>query len=521
MSELGAKLNVDASTIDSSVSMARYGIDSLSAVELTHTIETNLGFPLRLNDLLHNYSLDQLSEWIEAQRLHDRIGRFTTIAPVSRASSLPASFDQEQLWILQQLDPESPCFNIAVAFRLAGELDIEALEDSFRDIVLRHESLRTTFQFAGDGLRQIIHPAEAFVPHLKETAVFLKERAEQDALTQMIAEVARPFDLTKGPLLRASLYNFGPNEHGLFIVLHHIISDGWSVGIVLDELARLYTSHVTREVPALAELPIQFADFAHCQRLESEDSSKWLPFWSERLRGHKFSLSLPLDFARPKSSSRRGARRSMTLEQPVYQAVKEVSQQRGVTVFITFLAAFKALLYYYCNQDDIAIITPIANRELTETAGIVGCLRSFLVIRTSLQGKRPFGELVRSVESSWLEAYAHRQAPLGKLIENLQIKRPRNNAPLFPVMFAFQSFPAEAPKLKGLRSSVVDIPLQVSSRDLSFYVDAYDQGMVCAVEYDTELFKGETISDMFETFNGILRRATDNWDLPLSEILNG
>jgi len=347
-------------------------------------------------------------------------------------------------------------------------------------------------------------------------------RGEQ-TLARIVDEARRPFDFRKGPLLRVSLFRMGEQEHALLLVIHHIISDGWSVGIILNELSTFYNSYMTQTVPALPELPVQFADFAHWQRelLESGESSDWLPHWSERLRGCRFSLSLPLDFLRPKSSSRRGARRSMALEKSLYESLKEMSHRQSVTLFVTLLAAFKALLYYYCNQEDIVIITPIANRELIETIGIVGCLRNLLILRTSLQGNLQFKDLIQRVESVWLDAYAHRHVPLGKIIENLQPKKPKNNAPLFPAMFAFQSFPAEAPNLEGLSSFIVEVPLEMSNRDLTLYVDAYGEDLVCAFEYDAELFRAETIADMLETFNRILKNIARFPDQPLSSIGSG
>ena len=519
VSELAAKLSMDSSEVDPHQSIARYGVDSLVAVELKHSIETNLKVALPLDDLLRNYSIDQLAEQIKAQPTASS----STISPVSRAKAPMASFDQQQFWMLEQMEPGRPYFNIAVAFRFLGPIDIEALERSFAQIIARHESLRTTFDFADDRLHQIIHASEAFALHKEDAPMRPENERDGQTLARMVDEARRPFDFRKGPLLRVSLFRTGEQEHALLLVIHHIISDGWSVGIILNELSIFYNSYLAQSVPALPELPVQFADFAHWQteRLESEGSSDWLPYWSEHLRGCKFSLSLPLDFPRPKSSSRRGARRSITLEKSLYESLKETSNQQGVTLFVTLLAAFKSLLYYYCNQEDIVVITPIANRELIETKGIIGCLRNLLILRTNLQSKLQFKDLIQRVENVWLDAYAHRHVPLGKLVESLQLKKPRNNAPLFPAMFAFQSFPAEAPNLEGLSSFIVEVPLEISNRDLALYVDAYGEDLVCTFEYDAELFKAETIDDMLETFNRILRNVARFPDQPLSNIGSG
>ncbi len=518
VSELAAKLGVDSSELDPHQSIARYGIDSLMAVEFKHSIETNLKAALPINDLLHNYSIDQLAEQIKPQPSASS----DTILPVSRAEAPLASFDQQQFWMLEQLEPGRPYFNIAVAFRFLGPINIEALEHSFAQIIQRHESLRTTFDFADDRLLQIINSSATFALNKEDVSALPESERDAQTLARMIEEARRPFDLRKGPLMRASLFKLGEQEHALLLGIHHIVSDGWSVGILLNELSTFYNSYLARTAPDLPALPVQFADFAHWQRarLESEESFDWLKYWGEQLRGCKFSLSLPSDFPRPKSSSRRGARQSITLERSLYESLKDVSHQQGVTLFVTLLAAFKALLYYYSNQEDIVVIAPIANRELIETTGIVGCLRNLLILRTNVQGKRQFRDLVQNVENVWLDAYAHRHVPLGKLIESLQPKRPKNNAPLFPAMFAFQSFPAEAPNLQGMSSFVVEVPLEISNRDLTLYVDTYRDDLVCTFEYDAELFRAETIGEMQKTFNQILKNAARSPGQSLSNIAN-
>lgn len=517
VSELAAKLHLDSSDLDPRQSLARYGIDSLSAVELKHSIEAGLGVALPIDDLLHNYSIDRLAQLINAQPAASS----GTISPVSRTEAPTASFDQQQFWMLDQKEPGRPYFHIAVGFRFLGPLNIDAFTHSVAQVIQRHESLRTTFNFQADRLHQIISPSATFVLHKEDVPGSPDNPRDERTLARMVDEARRPFDFRKGPLMRFSLFRTGEQEHVFLLVIHHIISDGWSVGIILDELSTFYNSNLARTAPALRELPVQFADFAHWQRarLESQESSDWLEYWRTQLRRCKFSLSLPLDRPRPQAPSGRGGRRSIALEKAVYDSLNEMSRRQGVTLFVTFLAAFKALLYYYCNQEDIAVITPVANRELSETTGIVGCLRNLLVLRTKLDGALRFEELVKRVESTWLGAYAHRYMPLGTLVESLQLRKPRNNAPLFPVMFAFQSFPAEAPNLDGLGSSIVEVPLEISNRDLTLYVDAYGQQLVCTLEYDADLFRGETIRDMLATFNRMLKTAACFPDRPLVGIV--
>lgn len=520
VSEIASKLNVDSYEVNPHQSIAQYGIDSLGAVELKHVIETSLGVGLPIDDLLHNYSIDELAEQIKAQPLPDRASAPFIIHAISRSGSMRASFDQQQFWMLDQMEPGRPYFNIAVAFRFLGPISVEALEHSLAQIIQRHESLRTTFDFADDRLYQVIDSSEAFAMYKEDLSALPENGSAKQTLTRLVDESRRPFDLRKGPLVRASLFKMAEQEHALLLVMHHIISDGWSVGIILNEISKYYNSYVTQTDSVLPSLPVQFADFAQWQieRLESTESSDWLLYWSEHLRGCKFSLPLPLDFPRPNFSSRRGARQSIALEKALVESLKEMSQQQGVTLFVSLLAAFKAFLYFYCNHEDIAVIAPIANRELIETTNMVGCLRNILILRTSVQGKLQFKDLVQRIETVWQNAYAHRQIPLGKIVESLQLKKPKNNAPLFPAMFAFQSFPAEAPNLEGLNSSVIEVPLDISNRDLTLYVDAYGEDLVCTFEYDTELFMAETVADMLKTFNRILKSVTHLPDQSLSNI---
>ena len=513
---IAAKLGVEAAELDPNHSIARYGVDSLLGVELRHEIETGLGVALPVDSLLHDYSVDQLAEQIEAQ---DPVSS-STISSVARTEAPPASWDQEQFWLGEEIEPGHCYFNIAVAFRLFGVIKIELLEQSFARIVRRHESLRTTFEFTGDRLHQIINQSEAFALSREEALVSPENWSDGHTLARMVDEARRPFDLRRGPLLRVSLFRTGEQEYALLVVVHHIVADGWSVGIILKELSTIYNALLTQKMPTLPELPVQFGDFAQWQRdlLESDESPDWLRYWSENLRGYRFSLSLPLDFPRPKSQSHRGGRRSIALEKSLHESLQELSRHQGVTLFLTLLSAFKSLLYYYCNQEDLVVITPIANRERIETVGVVGCLRNLLILRTGIQGTLKFTELLQRVKTVWLDAYAHRQVPLGKLIESLQPKRPRNNAPLFSVMFAFQSFPVEPPSLHGLRSSTLDIPLEISNRDLTMYVDSYGDNLICTLEYDTEILRDGTIADMLETFNLILKNVARVPDQLLSHI---
>ena len=417
----------------------------------------------------------------------------------------PVSFAQQRLWFLEQLVPGNPFYNVPTAVRLTGPLDLAALEQTFNEIVRRHEALRTTFRML-DG-----QPVQAIAPQLSLPlpVVDLQLPAtEQEAAVErlMTEEVQQPFNLAQGPLLRVHLLQLGLLEHILLLTMHHIVSDGWSIGVLLRELGTLYAAFATGKPSPLAELPIQYADFAHWQRqwLQGEVLATQLAYWQQQLEGATPSLTLPTDRPRPTQPTFRGARQPLILPQKLANAIAALSEQEGVTLFMTLLAAFQTLLYRYTGQEDISIGSPVANRNRSEIEGLVGFFVNILVLRTDLSGNPTFRELLGRVREVALGAYAHQDLPFEKLVEELQPERDLNRNPLFQIVFALQNTPIETLELPGLKLSPLNLEPGTARFDLEFQLVECLDTLGVVVVYSTDLFEPSTIAQMLEHFQALL-----------------
>ena len=364
----------------------------------------------------------------------------------------PTSFAQQRLWFLHQWEPETPLYNIPRSFRLTGWLDIAALEQSVNELVRRHESLRTFFSVVDDQPRQVITPSLTVMLPVMDLSSIPDGERESETLRLATEEARRPFDLSRGPLLRGTLLRLAEQEHVLLLTLHHIISDGWSMGVLFRELSALYDAFSTGKPSPLAELPLQYPDFAVWQRewLQGEVLEGQLSYWKNQLADAPAVLELPTDRPRPPVQSYRGARQSMVLSGELNEALKTLSRQQGVTLFMTLLAAFQTLLHRYTQHDDIIVGSPIAGRNRTEIEGLIGFFVNTLVLRTDLSADPSFRQLLGRVRKAALDAYAHQDLPFEKLVEELHPQRNFSHSPLFQVMFAFQNVPMTELRLTGL-----------------------------------------------------------------------
>jgi UDP:flavonoid glycosyltransferase YjiC (YdhE family) len=312
---------------------------------------------------------------------------FPALVRVERGHDIPASFAQERLWFFDQLAPGNPAYNMPLSLRLKGPLDVQALRRGLTELVMRHESLRTTFETSAEGLVQKIAPAPAVDFDLLDLEILPEQQRESEALKMAQTEAAQPFDLGRGPLLRTRLLKLGPRDHVLLLTVHHIVSDGWSVSILTRELASMYDAYVKGEAPCLPELSVQYADFAVWQRalLGSPALEAQLEYWRRQLQGVE-TLDLPTDRPRPKDFTARGGRIALRLENGLLGQLRKLCRQEGATLFMALLAAFQLLLAKYSGQHDIAVGTAIANRTRNELEGIVGCFINSLVLRTGLAG---------------------------------------------------------------------------------------------------------------------------------------
>jgi amino acid adenylation domain-containing protein len=441
------------------------------------------------------------------------------ISPTDKTISVPLSFAQERLWILDQLEPGSSAYNIPLAVHLSGRLNVSSLQQSIGEIFRRHEVLRTTFSTEHDRPVQRIAPVTAFTLPEIDLSAMPKEQREARAQQLASEEAPRPFDLVSGPLMRATLLLLNPEEHVLLVTMHHIASDGWSMGILYQELSVLYEAFLTGNPSPLPEPPIQYADFAVWQKewLQGENLEKQLAFWKEQLRDLS-PLELPTDHPRPLVQTFHGAVHSVQLSRDLSESLQSLSRREGVTLFMTVLAAFQVLLHRYTGQDDIVVGTPIANRNREEIEGLIGFFVNTLVMRTDTSGNPPFRELLKRVRRVSLDAYAHQDLPFEKLVMELRPERDLSLNPLFQVMFALQNAPVSNLELPGLTLSHMGIETTRTRFDLEVHLWEAEEGLRAAFVYNTDLFDPDTIKRMAGHYQRILEGIVDNPDRRLSEL---
>ena len=433
----------------------------------------------------------------------------------------PLSFAQQRLWFLRQLEPDSSAYNQSTPIRLCGPLDIAALTKALDAIVERHESLRTNFVMSDDVPTQVINnPRSVNVPLVNLSE--LPETARESELQRGIEGITRrPFDLSRDLMLRACLLKLSTVEHVLILVTHHIASDGWSNGILWQELAALYGAYLRGEANPLPELPIQYADYAEWQRqwLQGEVLQRQLSYWKEQLSGVPI-LDLPTDRPRPAVQTYRGARQSFVFPKTLCDQLRGLSRKEGVTLFMTLLAAFQTLLQRYSGQDDIAVGSPIAGRTRSETEGLIGFFVNTLVLRADLSGNPSFREVLHRVRQMALGAYEYQDIPFEKLVEELHPDRDLSRSPLFQVLFAFQNVPRQTRELAGLTVTPLENQNETAKFDLSLYTWEEKEGLRARLEYNTDLYDDATISRMLGHFETLLEGIVSNpeqriCDLPI------
>ena len=443
-----------------------------------------------------------------------------TISRRTEASSAPLSFAQQRLWFIDQLEPGNPAYNNLDAFRLTDRLNVAALERTTSEIVKRHEALRTTFPTVDGQPVQIISQTLSVPLRVTDLSHLPAVGREAEAERLVREEAQRPFDLAQGPLLRTTLLRLGEEDHILLLAMHHIVSDGWSGGVLFQEITALYEAFSTGKPAPLPELPVQYADYAVWQRgwLQGEVLEKQLSYWRERLSGAPPVLELPTDHPRPAVQSFRGARQSVMLSKSLTEALRTLSQREGATLFMILLAAFQTLLRRYSNQEEIVVGSPIAGRTRPETEGLIGLFVNTLVLHTDLSGDPSFRELLGRVREVALGAYAHQDVPFEKLVEELQPKRSLSHTPLFQVMFILQNAPRLALNLSGLTLKSLEFDNGTAQFDVTLSVVEVAEGLQAKFEYNTDLFDAATITRMLKHFQVLLEGVVANPDQRLSEL---
>src|SRR6266498_22226 len=438
----------------------------------------------------------------------------------AKGRTVAVSFAQQRLWFLDQLEPGSSSYNVSRAARMRGRLNVPALRQTVNALVARHESLRTNFGSVEGEPVQIVFPSrEAELCTIDLKGLEFPER-ETEARRLALVASQRPFDLAQDQLLRVSLFQLDEQDHVLSLVMHHIISDGWSMGVLLREIRALYEACANNRPCPLPRLPIQYPDFAlwQRQRLQGELLEKQLEYWKRQLAGAPAVLSLPTDRPRPAMQTTNGAQYSRDLPGALCDSINELSRREGATLFMTLLAAFQTLLYRYTNQEDIVVGTPIANRTRRETEDLIGFFVNTLAMRVDLSGDPPFRELLRRVKEVSLEAYGHQDLPFEKLVEELNPERSLSHAPLFQVMIVLQNAPREAQKLSELTITSLPVESGTAKFDLTLFVSEGLNGITSWLEYNTDLFYESTIARMLEHFEILLEAIVADPDRRLSRL---
>jgi len=415
-----------------------------------------------------------------------------TITPVSSA--------QRRLCFLDQLEPGNPVYHFPAAVRMRGTINFNALEQSINEIVARHETLRTTFGFHDGEMVQIIHP-QLRINIRKE---FLEnEESFQKALR---SEIHLPFNLQTGPLLRCVLYELSPQDTVFLSSMHHIVADGWSVGVLVREFSDLYKAFVKGEPSPLPELEIQYSDFSewHNELLESPAMQRQIDYWKNTLDGASMVLNLPTDYPRPPIQSFRGDTQFFNIDSTIVDQLTALARKEGVTLYMVLLAAFQLLLSKYTQQDNFVVGTPIANRNRVEIENLIGFFINSQALRADLSGNPNFIELLKRVRRTCLGAYDNQDLPFETLVDAMQPDRDRSRAPIFQVMLVLQNAPQEKLDIFGLTMEIMDIPMDTAKFDLALVLEQREDGMAARWEYLTDLFSFDTIRQIASHYENIL-----------------
>ena len=434
------------------------GGDSLLATHLVARLNQELGAELTLRSIFESPTAAELAVALAA-RQGEGAGAWGPVARRAAGATLPLSFAQQRLWFLDQLEPGNPAYNLAAAVLLTGPLDRAAFAASLEEVVARHEALRTTFGLAddsdGEPVQRIAPPAPLPLPGI-DLAGLPEEAREAEALRLAAEEAMRPFDLARGPLLRAALLRLDAARHVALLAMHHMVGDGWSIDLLVRELAALYPAFAAGLPPLLPPLPVQYADFVLWQRasLRGAELATQLAFWRGALAGAPAVLDLPSDRPRPARASGRGGVAASALSAERAEALRAVGRQAGATPFMTFLAAFYALLHRLTGEADLVVGTPVANRRRPELEGLIGFFANTLALRAQIPdlpaGEPTFAGLLAVVREAALSAYAHQDLPFERLVEELAPERSLARTPLFQVMFLLHGTAVEEGRLAGL-----------------------------------------------------------------------
>ncbi|MDZ8030996.1 non-ribosomal peptide synthetase [Nostoc sp. DedSLP04] len=517
------------------------GLDSLKVFELKNRIEVDLEVEVSVADFFEGMNTRSLATKILAQLTTDAIPSISLTQQEKNTSINPLSFAQQGLWFINQLNPDSPTYNIPIVISFKGCINLAILQDSLNEIVRRHEVLRTSFTVSDGQPIQVINQAVPLTLAVEDLRVLSENERTQEAQRLAIELAQQPFDLSAQSLLRTKILQLNDKSYQLLIALHHIIADGWSIGILIKELTALYEAFSTgklslhsrsvSQTDALAsllpqrgtplpELAIQYRDFVNWQQkwLDGERIQPLLTYWKQKLQGELPVLNLPTDRARSPVQTFKGAQAKLVLSQTLTKELKNLSRHAGVTLFMTLLTAFKTLLYRYTGQTDILVGSPIANRNRAEVELLIGLFVNVLVLRTDLSGDLSFQELLARVKSTALEAYVHQDLPFEKLVKELQPNRDLSYNPLFQVMFVLQNVPKPNISLSDVSVTYEEGYNGTSKFDLTLFMEDSEQGLIATCEYNTDLFNVDTVTRMLGHLQTLLESIVSDPQQRISDL---
>jgi hypothetical protein len=438
---------------------------------------------------------------------------------MSSQQVFPVSFAQQRLLFLDQLDSGTTAYNLSRVVRMTGLLDVEALSRALNEVVRRHASLRTRFVFdSGEGYQLVEESAEFETP-ITDLSHFDDADRLAEALRLAKTEASRSFDLSILPLFRSTLIRLDSRDHLLVLVMHHIVTDGWSMSVLFDEIGKIYAEFAYGIPAKLPMLPTQYPDFAIWQRdkFTAEALKSDTAYWVDKLKDHDGLLQIPADFARPPIQSHAGALEIFRIDELTANALKRIAENQRASLFMVTMAAFQTLIWRYTGNEDILIGTPTAGRHDANLEKLVGFFTSTLVVRSNLAGNPTFVQLLQRVRDTTLEAYEHQDLPFEKLVEALKPQRSLNHTPLFQTMLVFQNAPKQILTLPGLSLEELEFDSGSSKFDLTLEIVEQD-GLLCSFEYCTDLYQRQTIQRFAQHFRALLQDIVENPDRPISEL---
>ncbi|TSC19379.1 condensation domain-containing protein, partial [Corallococcus sp. Z5C101001] len=478
------------------------GGHSLLATQVVSRVRMETGAELPLRALFEAPTVEALALRLEKATRSN----LSAIGPVKGNAARPLSFAQQRLWFIDQLEPGTALYNMPVAVRLEGTLHQDVLERALREVTRRHEALRTTFAEENGQPIQVIHPdMNLMLDQVDLTGSEARERMSL-ARQRITQETLKPFDLLRGPLLRALLVKLDTQEHVLLVTMHHIVSDGWSQGVLVREVSALYAAFAEGRPSPLPELSVQYADFAVWQRQELQGAvlQREVDYWKQKLSGAPPALELPTDHPRPAVRGNAGATQVFHWPQALAEGLRELAKRESASLYMVLLAGWQALLSRYSGQEDISVGSPIAGRVRPEVEGLIGFFVNTLVLRTQLEDGLSFRGLLKQVRETVLEAQDHQQLPFEKLVEALQPQRDRSHTPLFQTLLALQNVPVGEARLPGMSLKPVALEGRTSKFDLSVFFMETADGLSGGLEYSTELFESATVRRMVEHLRVLL-----------------